>query len=94
MVRTSVSLLWVGGDTIQPITIPKQKTVVRDAWVAQSVGQATSAQVIISLFVGSSPVSSSVLTAQSLEPASDPVSPFLSLCPSPACALSLCLKNE
>ena len=43
---------------------------------------------------GSSPASGSVLTAQSLEPALDSVSP--SLCPSPAHVLSfsLSLKNE
>ena len=47
------------------------------AWVAQSVEWLTSAQVMISLFVSSSPTSSSVLTAQGLEPASDSVSPSL-----------------
>ena len=62
------------------------------AWVAQLAERPTSTQVIISQFVGSSPTSGSVLTAQSLEPASDSVS--LSLCPSPTCALSLSLKNK
>ena len=38
------------------------------AWVAQSVKHQTSAQVMISQFVSSSPTSGSVLTAQSLEP--------------------------
>ena len=38
----------------------------------------TSAQVTISLFVSSNPESGSVLTAQSLEPASDSVSSSLS----------------
>ena len=47
------------------------------AWVAQSVGQPTSAQVMISRSVSSSPASGSVLTAQSLEPVSDSVSPSL-----------------
>ena len=47
-------------------------------WVAQSVGHPTSAQVMISQFVGSSPVSGSVLTVQNLEPVSDSVSPSLS----------------
>ena len=47
------------------------------AWVAQSVGRPTSAQVVISRSVGSSPASGSVLTAQSLEPVSDSVSPSL-----------------
>ena len=49
------------------------------AWVAQSVKRLTSAQVMISRFVSPSPASGSVLTAQSLEPASDSVSPSLSL---------------
>ena len=51
-----------------------------------SVG--TLARVMISWFVGSSPESGSVLTAQSLKPASD--SESLSLCLS----LSLSLKNK
>ncbi|XP_053755436.1 solute carrier family 25 member 45 isoform X1 [Panthera pardus] len=59
----------------------------RGAWVAQSVKRPTSAQVTILQFVSSSPGSGSVLTAQSLEPALDSVS--LSLCSSPAHALSL-----
>ena len=49
------------------------------AWVAQSFEHLTSAQVMISLFVSSSPALGSVLTAQSLEPALDSVSPSLSL---------------
>ena len=62
-------------------------------WVAQSVLRPTSAQVMISQFVSSSPASGSVLTARSLEPASGSVSP--SLCYSPAHALSLLtLKNK
>ena len=48
---------------------------MRGAWVAQLVKLPTSAQVMISQFVGSSPASGSVLTAWSLEPASDSVSP-------------------
>ena len=44
-------------------------------WLAQSVKRPTSAQVMISRFVGSSPESGSVLTAQSLQPALDSVSP-------------------
>ena len=47
-------------------------------WVAQSVKRLTLAQVMISQFVGLSPASGSVLTAQSLEPALDSVSPSLS----------------
>ena len=48
------------------------------AWVARSVKRPTSAQVIISRSVSSSPASGSVLTAQSLEPISDSVSASLS----------------
>ena len=44
------------------------------AWVAQSVGRLASALVMISRLVSSSPVSGSVLTAQSLEPALDSTS--------------------
>ena len=50
------------------------------AWVAQSVKRPTSAQVMISRSVravSSSPASGYVLTAQSLEPVSDSVSPSL-----------------
>ena len=54
----------------------------------------TSAQVIISQSVGSSPVSVSVLTAQSLEPAWDSVSPSLSAPPLLMLCLSLSLKNK
>ena len=50
----------------------------RGAWVAQSVECLTLAQVMISWFIGSSPTSGSVLTAQSPEPALDSVSPSLS----------------
>ena len=61
------------------------------AWVAQSVKHPTSTQVMISRFVGSRPPSGSVLTARSLEPASDSVS-SLSLCSSPASARALSLS--
>ena len=65
----------------------------RGAWVAQSVEPRTSAQIMISRSVSSSPAPGSVLTAQSLERASDSVS--LSLCPSPACTPSPSLtKNK
>ena len=62
------------------------------AWVAQSVERLTSAQVMISRFVGLSSVSGSVLTARSLEPASASVSPSLSL-PLPPRVLSLSLSK-
>ena len=61
-------------------------------WVAQLVKQLTLAQVMISRLMSLSPESGSVLTAESLEPAWDSVS--LSLCPSPAHAHSLSLKNK
>ena len=54
--------------------------------MAQSIKHLTSAQVMISRFVGLSPVSGSVLTAKSLEPVSDSVSP------SPSLPLALCLS--
>ena len=61
-------------------------------WVAQSVKCPTSPQDMISWFVGWSPALGSVLTAQSLGPASDSVSPSLSA--PPPLTLSLCLKNK
>ena len=71
---------------------------IRGAWVVQLVERPTSAQVMISRFVSSSPASGSVLTAQSLEPVSDSLSPSLSL-PLPrsythTCSRSLSLKNK
>ena len=50
-------------------------TVLGGAWVTQSPKRLTSAQVMISQFVDSSPTSGSVLTAQGLEPVLDAVSP-------------------
>ena len=50
---------------------------MRGAWVARSVKRPTSAQVMISRSVSWRPESGSVLTAQSLEPVSDSVSPSL-----------------
>ena len=69
-----------------------RKLPLRDVWVAQLVRRPTSAQVMISQFVGSSPVSGSVLMAQSLEPASDSVSPSLFLSLPHSCSVSLCFK--
>ena len=68
-------------------------TKSRGAWVAQSVEHLTSAQVVISRYVSSSPASGNVLTAQSLEPASDSVSPSLSA-PPPGAFVSLSRKNK
>ena len=64
----------------------------RRPWVTQSVKCLTLAQVMISQFMSLSPVSSSVLTAQSLEPASDSVSSFLSAPPPPMLCLSVSQK--
>ena len=61
----------------------------RGTWVAQLVKRLTSAQVMISWFVSSSPASGSVPPAQSLEPASDSVFPSLSAPPHP-----FSLKNK
>ena len=63
------------------------------AWVAQSVQCLTSAQVMISRFGSSSPTWGSMLTAQSLEPASDSGSPSLSLSAPPLLSLSLFLSK-
>ena len=60
--------------------------------MAQSVKHPTSAQVMILQSVSSSPASGSVLTAQSLEPVSDSVSPSLSDPPRFMLCLSLSQK--
>ena len=60
-----------------------------DAWVVQSVTCPTSAQVTVSWLMSSTPMSGSVLTAQSLELASDSVSPSLSVPPLLTFSLSL-----
>ena len=69
-----------------------QNRKLRDAWVAQSVKCQTLAQVMISQFVSSSPTLGSVLTAQSLEPASDSLSP--SLFAPPPLVLCVCLSQK
>ena len=70
----------------------KEERKVRGAWVAQSVGHLTSAQVMISQSVSLNLALGSMLTARSLEPASDSVSPCLpALSP---LVLFLSLKNE
>ena len=63
---------------------------MRGTWVVQSVELPPSAQITISWSMSSSPTSGSMLTAQSLEPVLDSVSP-LSAFP-PACSLSLSLS--
>ena len=67
---------------------------VWDTWVAQSVKHLTSAHVVISRFVGSSPAWGSVLTARSLEPPSDSVSPSPSAPPPLTLRLTLFLKHK
>ena len=67
-----------------------QKSSKWGAWVAQSVKPPTSAQVMISRSMSSNPTSGSVLTAQSLEPVSDSVSPSLSDPP----PFMLCLSQK
>ena len=60
------------------------------AWVGQLAKDPTSAKVMISWCVSSSPVSGFVLIAQSLGPAPDSVSPSLSAPP----LLMLSLKSK
>ena len=75
--------------------ILKQKNQTWGTRVAQWVKHPTLAQVMISRFMGLSPTWHSVLTAQSLEPALDCVSPSLSASSrSHAMSLSLSLKNK
>ena len=62
--------------------------------MAQLVEHPTSAWVTISLSVGSSPVSGSVLTAQSLEPLLDSVSPSFSAPPPLMLCVSLSIINK
>ena len=61
--------------------------------MVQPAEHPTSAQVMISRFVSSSPASGSVLTAQGLEPASDFVSPSLYAPPPLVHTLSLSKIN-
>ena len=77
-----------------PVALTRRVEISWDSWVAQSVERPTSAQVMISHFVSSSPMLGSMLTAQRLEPASDSVSPSLSLCPSYTHTHTLSLKNK
>ena len=62
--------------------------------MAQSVEHPTSAQVMILRSVSSTPMSGPVLTAQSLEPASDSGSPSPSALPPLALCLSLSLSQK
>ena len=60
---------------LKATSVSIKRQMDRGAWVAQSVKCLPLAQVTISPFMSSSPTSGSVLIAQSLEPASDSVSP-------------------
>ena len=62
--------------------------------MAQSVKRPTLVQVTISQLMSSSPVLGSVLTAESLEPALDSVSPFVSAPPLLMRSLSLSFSLE
>ena len=84
----SISVHWTSG----PEDEANKRVLGRGAWVVQSVGRPTSAQVMISQFMSLSPASGSVLTAQSREPALDSVSPSLSA--PPLLVLCLSLKDE
>ena len=84
---------WPGQDPAGSDVEASVKThITWGAWVAQSVKWPTSAQVMISRSVSSSPASGSVLTARSLELASDSVSPSLSDPPPFMLCLSLSQK--
>ena len=75
-------------------TLVLKNSSSRGAWVAQLVKRPTSVQVMISQFVGLSPALGSVLTAQSLEPTSDSVSPPLSTPPLLMLCVPLSLNNK
>ena len=76
------------GNTWYKVSI-KSITAGAPGWLTRL--SPTLAQVVVSRSVGSSPTSGSVLTVQSLEPASESVSPPPSFCASPVRALSLSL---
>ena len=73
-----------------PKTAPVRTLQNKGAGVAPSVKRPTSAQLVISQFVGSGPMSGSVLTARSLESALDSASPSLPL----PCSLALSLSQK
>ena len=85
---------WANKNSLCFLLIFYKLKLPRGAWVAQSAKRQTSAQVMISWYVSSSPASGSVLTALSTEPASDSVSPCLSAPPLLALGTSLSLKNK
>ena len=66
----------------------------RGVWVARLVGLPTLAQVMTLQPMSLSPKSDSALTAERLEPSSDPVSPCLSALPPLILCLSLSKINK
>ena len=87
-----INMGWDPGKNFSKLLV--KNILIWGAWVTQSVKCLTWAHVIISQSVSSSPAMGSVLAAQSLEPASDSVSPSLSAPPLLMLCLSLCLKNK
>ena len=67
--------------TLNSIILLKRNNRPQGAWVAQLVKYKTLAQVTISPFLSLSRSLASMLTAQSLEPVSDSLSPSLSAPP-------------
>ena len=80
--------------TKQCLRLFSEIRTVRGAWVAQSVERLTSAQITISQFLSLRPMLGSVLTARSLEPALDSVSPSLSLPLPHSCSVTLSLSQK
>ena len=79
----------LAGSHVRALSLKKKRG--GGAWVAQSVGHVTSAQIMIVWSVSLSPASGSMLTAQSLEPASDSVSPCLCQIGRASCRERVCL---
>ena len=75
------------------ITLYKKHMKGAPKWLSQLVKHPTSAQVMISRFMGLSPTWGSVLTALSLKPASDSVCVSLSPFPCSVC-LSVSLSQK
>ena len=69
---------------------------IRGTWVPQLVKRLTSAQIMISRIMGWSPMSGSILTAQSLDGGCFRLCVSLSLCPSPTrvCTCTLSKINK
>ena len=82
------------GETAVSPRTEKQHGDGRLGWGALGVERPTSAQLMVSRPVSLSPAWGSVLTARSLEPASDSVSPFFSAPPPLMLSLSLSKINK